>query len=130
MFDKAFKRINTFKDFRIELVEGKEKRAKTELEQEITKKQKVEDDKEKAELKLLMETILDVEEEAIDAIPLAVKLDEEVARKLQAEFDEEERLARDRSKKEQETNIALIKTWDDIQAKIDVDHQLAKRLQA
>ncbi|GKB34963.1 hypothetical protein Tco_0879905 [Tanacetum coccineum] len=27
-------------------------------------------------------------------------------------------------------NIALIKTWDDIQAKIDVDHQLAERLQA
>nr|GEZ48398.1 hypothetical protein [Tanacetum cinerariifolium] len=55
------------------LVEGKEKREGTELEQEITKKQKVEDDKEKAELKLLMETISDEEEVAIDAIPLAVK---------------------------------------------------------
>ncbi|GJT55725.1 hypothetical protein Tco_0990779 [Tanacetum coccineum] len=29
MFDKAFKRVNTFKDFRTELVEGKEKRAGT-----------------------------------------------------------------------------------------------------
>nr|GEX39450.1 hypothetical protein [Tanacetum cinerariifolium] len=47
MFDKAFKRVNTFEDFRTELVEGKEKRARTELEQKITKKQKVEDDKEK-----------------------------------------------------------------------------------
>ncbi|GJX03631.1 retrovirus-related pol polyprotein from transposon TNT 1-94 [Tanacetum coccineum] len=46
-----------------------------------------------------------------------------------AEFDEEERLAREKAKKE-EANIALIKTWDDIQAKIDADHQLAKRMQA
>nr|GFD27462.1 hypothetical protein [Tanacetum cinerariifolium] len=41
--------------------------------QEITKKQTVEDDKEKAELKQLMETIPDEEEVAIDAIPLVVK---------------------------------------------------------
>nr|GEW15872.1 hypothetical protein [Tanacetum cinerariifolium] len=40
MFDKAFKRVNTFEDFRTELVEGKEKRAGTELEQKITKKKK------------------------------------------------------------------------------------------
>nr|GEV34081.1 copia protein [Tanacetum cinerariifolium] len=73
IFDRAFKRVNTFEDFRTELVEGKEKRAGEELEQEITKKQKVEDDKEKAELKQLMETIPDEEEVAIDAIPLAVK---------------------------------------------------------
>nr|GEX86991.1 hypothetical protein [Tanacetum cinerariifolium] len=51
--------VNTFEDFRTELVEGKEKREGTELEQEITKKKRVEDDKEKAELKQLMETILD-----------------------------------------------------------------------
>ncbi|GJV09200.1 putative ribonuclease H-like domain-containing protein [Tanacetum coccineum] len=35
-----------------------------------------------------------------------------------------------KSKKEQEDNIALIETWDDIQVKIDVDHQLAERMQA
>ncbi|GKB22653.1 hypothetical protein Tco_0862054 [Tanacetum coccineum] len=58
-----------------------------------------------------------------------IRLDEEVALKLQAEFDEEERLAREKTKTEQEANIALIETWDDIQAKIDVDHQLAERLQ-
>ncbi|GKD40246.1 hypothetical protein Tco_1260453 [Tanacetum coccineum] len=46
MFDRAFKRVNTFEDFRTELVEGKEKRAGIELVQESTKKQKVEDDKE------------------------------------------------------------------------------------
>ncbi|GKE68164.1 hypothetical protein Tco_1526236, partial [Tanacetum coccineum] len=41
--------------------------------QEITKKQKVEDDKEIAEIKKLMEIIPDEEEVAIDDIPLAVK---------------------------------------------------------
>ncbi|GJW66795.1 hypothetical protein Tco_0121219 [Tanacetum coccineum] len=40
MFDKAFKRVNTFEDFRTELVEGKEKRAGTELIQDNAKKQK------------------------------------------------------------------------------------------
>ncbi|GJU45023.1 hypothetical protein Tco_1202289 [Tanacetum coccineum] len=48
MFDKAFKRVNTFEDFRTKLVKDKEKRAGTELVQEITKKQKMEDDKETA----------------------------------------------------------------------------------
>ncbi|GKB45519.1 hypothetical protein Tco_0896272 [Tanacetum coccineum] len=59
-----------------------------------------------------------------------IRLDEEVALELQAEFDEEEILAREKAKKEQEANIALIETWDDIQEKIDDDHQLAKKLQA
>ncbi|GJW98936.1 hypothetical protein Tco_0180744 [Tanacetum coccineum] len=69
----AFKRVNTFKDFRTELVKGNEKRAGTELIQENTKKQKVDDDKEIAELKLCLEIIPDKEEVTIDAIPLAVK---------------------------------------------------------
>nr|GEX19773.1 hypothetical protein [Tanacetum cinerariifolium] len=59
-----------------------------------------------------------------------IMLDEEVALNLQAEFDEAERLAREKAEKEQEANIALIEEWDDIQAKIDVDHQSAERLQA
>ncbi|GJY88999.1 hypothetical protein Tco_0503627 [Tanacetum coccineum] len=72
MFDRAFKRVNTFEDFRTELVEGKEKRAREELIQESSKKQKVDDDKETAELKQCMEIIPDEEEVTIDAIPLAV----------------------------------------------------------
>ncbi|GJV99009.1 hypothetical protein Tco_1554261, partial [Tanacetum coccineum] len=59
-----------------------------------------------------------------------IRLDEETALNLQAEFDEEERLAREKAEKEEEANIALIETWDDIQAKIDADHQLAERMQA
>ncbi|GKA29445.1 hypothetical protein Tco_0715690 [Tanacetum coccineum] len=73
MFDRAFKRVNTFEDFRTELVEGKEKRAGEELIQESSKKQKVEDNKEIVELKQCIEIIPSEEEVTIDAIPLAVK---------------------------------------------------------
>ncbi|GKF38502.1 hypothetical protein Tco_0118563, partial [Tanacetum coccineum] len=47
-----------------------------------------------------------------------IRLDEETALNLQAEFIEEERVAREKAEKEEEANIALIETWDDIQAKI------------
>ncbi|GJU68497.1 hypothetical protein Tco_1254756 [Tanacetum coccineum] len=59
-----------------------------------------------------------------------MRLDEETALNLQAEFDEEERLARDKAEKEKEANISLIETCDDIQEKINADHQLAERMQA
>ncbi|GJR90689.1 hypothetical protein Tco_0214700 [Tanacetum coccineum] len=55
-----------------------------------------------------------------------IRLDEETAKRLQAEFDEEERLAREKD----EANVALTEEWDDIQAKIEADHELAQRLQA
>ncbi|GJW95317.1 hypothetical protein Tco_0174989 [Tanacetum coccineum] len=51
----------------------KAKKREQELIQESTKKQKVEDDKEIAELKQCLEIIPDEEEVTIDAIPLAVK---------------------------------------------------------
>ncbi|GKB85344.1 hypothetical protein Tco_0957616 [Tanacetum coccineum] len=87
LFDKAFKRVNTFVDFRTELVEGSEvraegsetreesssKRAGDELEQENAKKQKVDDDQEAAKMKELMKIVPDEEEVAVDAIPLATK---------------------------------------------------------
>ncbi|GKA22665.1 hypothetical protein Tco_0708627 [Tanacetum coccineum] len=73
MFDRAFKRVNTFVDFRTDLVEGSSKRAGEELEQESTKKQKVDKDKDTAELQSLMEVIPDEEEVAIDVVPLATK---------------------------------------------------------
>nr|GEZ14727.1 hypothetical protein [Tanacetum cinerariifolium] len=59
-----------------------------------------------------------------------IRLDEEAAKKLQAAFDKEERLAIKKAKKEERANIALIEEWDVIQVKINVDHQLAERLQA
>ncbi|GKE33772.1 hypothetical protein Tco_1453094, partial [Tanacetum coccineum] len=45
--------------------------------------------------------------------------------KDKAKFDEEDRLAREKAQQVEESNIA----WDDIQAKIDADYQLAERLQ-
>ncbi|GKA53670.1 hypothetical protein Tco_0746985, partial [Tanacetum coccineum] len=94
MFDKAFKRVNTFVDYKIELFEGSEKRAgdstkragtyrgvnepSTELEQEVAKKQKIDDAKvdnfqEESRMKEFMNIVPDEEEVAIDAIPLATK---------------------------------------------------------
>ncbi|GKD87662.1 hypothetical protein Tco_1358816 [Tanacetum coccineum] len=59
-----------------------------------------------------------------------VALDEDLERNLQAQLEaeliEEEMLAR---KKEEETNIALIESWDNIQAMMEVDFELAQRLQ-
>ncbi|GKA77364.1 hypothetical protein Tco_0783825 [Tanacetum coccineum] len=73
MFDRAFKRVNTFVDFRIDLVEGSLKRPGEELEQESTKKQKVDEDKDTTELQSLMKVIPYEEEVAIDAVTLATK---------------------------------------------------------
>ncbi|GJY50909.1 retrotransposon protein, putative, ty1-copia subclass, partial [Tanacetum coccineum] len=59
-----------------------------------------------------------------------VALEEEMARnleaQLQAELIEEDRLAR---KKEEEDNIALIKSWENTQAMMEADRLLAERLQ-
>ncbi|GKB45400.1 hypothetical protein Tco_0896153 [Tanacetum coccineum] len=55
-----------------------------------------------------------------------LKLDEELAFKLEAKEDEEETLAREKAQRVKEANIA----WDDIQAKVEADYQLAQRLQA
>nr|GEW47255.1 putative ribonuclease H-like domain-containing protein [Tanacetum cinerariifolium] len=59
-----------------------------------------------------------------------IMIDEEVARNLkaqmQAELEEEERLAR---QKEEEANIALIESYDNTQAMMDADYKLAVRLQ-
>ncbi|GKC20209.1 hypothetical protein Tco_1022359 [Tanacetum coccineum] len=54
-------------------VEGSSKRAGEELEQESSKKQKLEEDKETTELQRLIEVVPDIKEVAIDAIPLATK---------------------------------------------------------
>ncbi|GKG02512.1 hypothetical protein Tco_0310148, partial [Tanacetum coccineum] len=48
------------------------------------------------------------------------------ALRLQVEFHEEDRLAREKAQQVEESNI----TWDDIQVRIDADYQLAERLQA
>nr|GEZ34355.1 hypothetical protein [Tanacetum cinerariifolium] len=59
-----------------------------------------------------------------------IAMDEEVARKLEAEMkaemDEEERIGWEKNK----ANIAIIEEWDDVQATIDVDRQLDEQIQA
>nr|GEU42158.1 RNA-directed DNA polymerase, eukaryota [Tanacetum cinerariifolium] len=57
------------------------------------------------------------------------KSQDKVARKLQEDINEEERLIGERARQEEEAKIALIKTWEDIQAKVDANYQLAKRMQ-
>ncbi|GJR18559.1 hypothetical protein Tco_0967086 [Tanacetum coccineum] len=96
LIKKAMKRVNTFIDYRTELVEesskkaeieleenlkkaeaevmeGSSKRAGEELEQESIKKQKVDEDKETGELQSLIEVIPNEEEVAIDVVPLTTK---------------------------------------------------------
>ncbi|GJW68481.1 hypothetical protein Tco_0122905 [Tanacetum coccineum] len=55
-----------------------------------------------------------------------INFDEQEAIRLQAEFEEEARLITEKD----EANVALIEEWNDIQANIDVDYQIAKQMQA
>ncbi|GJY10890.1 hypothetical protein Tco_0379075, partial [Tanacetum coccineum] len=97
LFDKAFKRVNTFVDYRTELVEESSKKAKVmeesskkaeseiaqessskrageALEQESSKKQKLEEDKEVEELKQCLEIVpYDGDDATIDSTPLSIK---------------------------------------------------------
>ncbi|GKB75360.1 hypothetical protein Tco_0942255 [Tanacetum coccineum] len=96
-FDKTMGWIDSFVSMDSEVVKvGKEKdegsvtraeessskRASTKLEQERIKKQKIDDDQEEAEMKKHMEIVVDKEEIAVDAIPLATKEDLETLSKL------------------------------------------------
>ncbi|GKF09987.1 hypothetical protein Tco_0044211, partial [Tanacetum coccineum] len=74
MFNKAFKRVNTFIDYKTELVEEHSKKAEAEIAQESNEKveAEVDDDQEEAKMKKHMEIVLD-EEVVINAIPLATK---------------------------------------------------------
>ncbi|GJZ92169.1 hypothetical protein Tco_0664234 [Tanacetum coccineum] len=55
-----------------------------------------------------------------------VLFDEQEAIRIQAQFDEEARIAR----KKEEADAALIAQWNDIQDKVEIDYELAQRLQA
>ncbi|GJT54980.1 hypothetical protein Tco_0990034 [Tanacetum coccineum] len=59
-----------------------------------------------------------------------IAMDKVVARnleaQLQAELEEEERISR---LKEEKSNIALLESWDNTQAMMDVDYQLAQQMQ-
>ncbi|GJU81452.1 hypothetical protein Tco_1283817 [Tanacetum coccineum] len=55
-----------------------------------------------------------------------IEYDVDMAKRLQAELDEEVRLERERE--EEASNAGLIEEWDTIKARIDADAQLAERL--
>ncbi|GJT58257.1 hypothetical protein Tco_0993311 [Tanacetum coccineum] len=57
-----------------------------------------------------------------------IEYDADVAQRLQAELDKEARLESERE--EEASNATLIKEWDSIEARIDADAQLDKRIQA
>nr|GEZ06984.1 hypothetical protein [Tanacetum cinerariifolium] len=99
------------------------------VEKDVADKEEIDEDKGKAimvekPMKLKKKDQIRLDEEA------ALRLQAELQTELQAECDEEQRLKSKKAQKELETNIALIETWHDVQAKIDVDYQLAERLQA
>ncbi|GKC70455.1 hypothetical protein Tco_1116338 [Tanacetum coccineum] len=84
LFDKAMTRVNMFVDMDTEFVKESSKKAEMaqensskgvgdELEQEKEKKQKIDNDQEEAEMRKLIEIVLDEEDVAIDAIPLSTK---------------------------------------------------------
>ncbi|GJW55169.1 putative ribonuclease H-like domain-containing protein [Tanacetum coccineum] len=54
-----------------------------------------------------------------------ISFDQQEAIRLQAQFDEEARIAREKEK----ANAALIAYWNDIQDKVETDYELAQRLQ-
>nr|GEU76501.1 hypothetical protein [Tanacetum cinerariifolium] len=59
-------------------------------------------------------------------IPISSKVqDKGKARRLQAEIDEQDRLAEEKAQKIEDENLA----WDNVQAKMDADYELAARLQ-
>ncbi|GKB85220.1 hypothetical protein Tco_0957492 [Tanacetum coccineum] len=65
LFDKAMTRVNTFVDFRSDLVKG--------IKGKKAKKQKIDDDQEETKMKEIMEFVYDEEGVAIDTIPLSTK---------------------------------------------------------
>ncbi|GJZ17012.1 hypothetical protein Tco_0553135 [Tanacetum coccineum] len=73
MFDKDFRRVNIFVDYKTELLEESSKKAEAEKESNEMVEAAVDDDQEEAKMKEHVDIVPDEEEVAIDAIPLATK---------------------------------------------------------
>nr|GEX14836.1 hypothetical protein [Tanacetum cinerariifolium] len=84
MFDKVYKRVNTFvamdsevmegsKKTQAEVTEGSSKRARDEIEQESAKRQKLEKEDDTAELKRCLVIVLEDDDITIKATPLSSK---------------------------------------------------------
>nr|GEV86810.1 hypothetical protein [Tanacetum cinerariifolium] len=85
MFDKVYKRVNTFVDMNIEILEeslkktqaevteGSSKRARDEIEQESAKRQRIDKEDDIAELKRCLEIVPKDDDVTIEATPLSFK---------------------------------------------------------
>ncbi|GJX44003.1 hypothetical protein Tco_0260679 [Tanacetum coccineum] len=58
-----------------------------------------------------------------------IRLDEELARRLDAEEQEAARLERENVELQEQATLAKIEEWDNVQAMMDADYELCKRLQ-
>ncbi|GJV39909.1 putative ribonuclease H-like domain-containing protein [Tanacetum coccineum] len=58
-----------------------------------------------------------------------IRLDEEFARRLDAEEQEASRLERENVELQEQATLTKIKEWDNVQAMMDADYELCKRLQ-
>ncbi|GJS65270.1 hypothetical protein Tco_0679834 [Tanacetum coccineum] len=64
-------------------------------------------------------------------VTIRIQADQEEARRLQAQFDEEDIVAREKAAKEELENLAFIQAeWENVQVKVETDYEYAKRLQA
>nr|GEX44599.1 hypothetical protein [Tanacetum cinerariifolium] len=59
-----------------------------------------------------------------------ISFDEQEARRLQADINEQERLVEEKAQKALESNNVVIKQWHDVKARIKADYELAQRLRA
>nr|GEV79525.1 retrovirus-related Pol polyprotein from transposon TNT 1-94 [Tanacetum cinerariifolium] len=80
---------------------------------------------------VIVEQEVVVDKETIDEITLAKALEalKTSKPKIRGIVIRDPKEPRERTQQEEEANIALIETWDDVQEKIDADYQLAERLQ-
>ncbi|GKA19766.1 ribonuclease H-like domain-containing protein, partial [Tanacetum coccineum] len=102
--------VNVHRDedmFRVNDLEGDEVVVETEFHHEVDVETEV------ASKDIRVKGII-VEEPLKMKKKVQINFDQQEAIRLQAEFDEEERLAREKDQKKQETNIVLIEEWDDI----------------
>ncbi|GKE19993.1 hypothetical protein Tco_1431505 [Tanacetum coccineum] len=59
-----------------------------------------------------------------------LRINEELARKIEAEEQEAARIEIEEDEKLEQANLALIVSWDDVQAMMEADRLLAEKLQA
>nr|GEU63279.1 hypothetical protein [Tanacetum cinerariifolium] len=123
--DEALDKEDTFKQGRIDEIDADEDIVLVSTHDDMVLDEGTKDGKEEVvevvtTVKMLIDTVKKDQ----------ILFDEEVARKLQEEIYEQERLVGERARQDKEANSALIETWEDIQAKMNADYQLAKKLQA